>query len=125
VKKLFKKQMVKRMKIDEDETHQCSTCLEGKMTQQPILKVSDIENPHVLHHIYSDICGPMQKTTQDGYHYFMTFIDCHSQYIKVELLETKNKAEEKLMALIECTEVETGEWVNYFQSDGGSEYSSG
>jgi len=36
VKKLFKKQMVKGMEIDEhdneDETHQCSTYLEDKMT---------------------------------------------------------------------------------------------
>ena len=63
VKKLSKKQMVKRMEIDEhddeDETHQCSTCLKDKMTQQPILKVSNIENPHILHYIYSNICGPI------------------------------------------------------------------
>jgi len=36
VKKLSKKQMVKGMEIDkdddEDKTHQCSTCLKGKMT---------------------------------------------------------------------------------------------
>ena len=67
VKKLFKKQMVKGIEIDEhddeDETHQCSTCLKGKMTRQPIPKVSDIENPHVLHCVYSDICGLMQKMT--------------------------------------------------------------
>jgi len=55
----------------------------------------------------------------------MTFIDSHSRYIKVELLKTKDEAEEKLMALIECAEVETGEQVNYFRSDGGGEYSSG
>jgi len=82
VKKLFKKQMVKGMEIDKhdnkDETHQCSTCIKGKMIQQPIPKVSDIENPCILHHIYSDICSPMQKTTQDGHRYFMTFIDSHS-----------------------------------------------
>jgi len=121
--------MVKGMEIDEhdneDETHQCSTYLEDKMTWQPIPKVSDIENPHVLHCIYSDICGPMQKTTQDGHHYFMTFIDSHSWYIKVKLLKTKDKAEEKLMALIEYAEVKTGEQVNYFQSNGGSKYSTG
>ena len=129
VKKLFKKQMVKGMEIDEhddkDKTHQCSTCLEGKMTWQPIPKISNIENPRVLHCVYSNICGSMQKMTQDGHHYFMTFIDSHSQYIKVELLKTKDKAEKKLMALIECAEVETGERVNYFQSDGGGKYSSG
>jgi len=38
----------------------------------------------------------------------MIFIDGHSQYIKVELLKTKNKAKEKLMALIEYAEVEIG-----------------
>ena len=63
VKKLFKKQMVKGMEIDEhddkDETHQCSTCLEGKMTWQPIPKISNIENPCVLHCVYSNICGSM------------------------------------------------------------------
>ena len=67
VKKLSKKQMVKGMEIDEhddeDETHQCSTCLKGKMTRQPIPKVSNIENPRILHRIYSNICGPMQNTT--------------------------------------------------------------
>ena len=110
--------MVKGMEIneynDKDDTHQCSICLEGKMIQQPIPKVSDIENSCVLHCVYSDVCGPMQKTTQDGHHYFMTFIDGHLQYIKVKLLKTKDKAEEKLMALIERAEVEMGEWVNYF-----------
>ena len=54
----------------------------------------------------------------------MIFIDGHSWYIKVELLKTKDEAVEKLMALIEYTEVETGKQVNYFRSDGGGEYSS-
>ena len=129
VKKLSKKQMVKGMEIDKhddkDETHQCSTCLKGKMTWQPIPKVSDIENPHILHHIYSDICGSIQKTTQDGHCYFITFIDSHPWYIKVELLKTKNEAVEKLIALIERAEVETGKQMNYFWSDGGGKYSSG
>ena len=51
--------------------------------------------------------------------------DSHSQYIKVKLLKTKDKTKEKLMALIEHTEVKMGEWVNYFRSNDGSEYFSG
>ena len=66
----------------------------------------------------------MQKTTQDGHCYFMTFIDSHSRYIKVKLLKTKNKAKKKLMALIEYAKVKIGKWVNYFQSDGGGKYFS-
>ena len=94
------------------------------MTRQPIPKVSNIENPCILHRIYSDICGPMQNTTQDGHRYFMTFIDSHSWYIKVKLLKTKDEVVEKLMALIEHAEVKIGEQVNYFWSNGGSEYFS-
>ena len=67
MKKLFKKQMVKEMEINdydnEDNTHQYFICLKSKITQQPILKVLNIKNPRVLYHIYSDICGPIQKTT--------------------------------------------------------------
>jgi len=40
-------------------------------------------------------------------------------------LKTKDKAEKKLMALIEHAEVEMSEWVNYFQSNGSGEYFSG
>ena len=112
VKKLFKKQMVKGMEIDKhddkNETHQCSTCIKGKITWQPIPKVSDIKNPHILHCVYSDLYGPMQKITQDSYRYFITFIDGHSWYIKVKLLKTNDEAKEKLIALIERAKVETG-----------------
>ena len=55
----------------------------------------------------------------------MTFIDSHSWYIKVELLKTKDEAEEKLIALIEHAKVETDEQVNYFRSNSGSKYFSG
>ena len=54
------------------------------------------------------------ETTQDSHHYFIIFINGHSQYIKVELLKTKDKAKKKLMALIECVEIEMGEQMNYF-----------
>jgi len=84
------------------------------MIQQPIPKVSNIENPCVLHCVYSDVCGFIQKMIQDSHCYFITFINSHSQYIKVKLLKTKDKAEEKLMALIKYAKVETGKWVNYF-----------
>ena len=55
----------------------------------------------------------------------MTFIDSHSYYIKVKLLKTKNKAEEKLIVLIKHAEVEMSRQVNYFQSNGGGKYSFG
>jgi len=45
-------------------------------------------------------------------------------YVKVKLLRTKDETCAALKAFIEHTEVETGERVNYFRSDGGGEYGS-
>jgi len=42
----------------------------------------------------------------------------------VKLLKSKDEACAALKALIERAEVETGERVNYFRSDGGGEYGS-
>ena len=56
--------------------------------------------------------------------YFLTFIDGNTHYIKVKLLKSEDKTCAALKALIECAEVETGERVNYFCSDGGGEYGS-
>ena len=56
--------------------------------------------------------------------YFLTFIDGNTHYIKVKLLKSEDKTCASLKALIEHAEVETGERVNYFCSDGGGEYGS-
>jgi len=45
-------------------------------------------------------------------------------YVKVKLLRSKDETCKALKALIERAEVETGERVNYFRSDGGGEFGS-
>ena len=54
----------------------------------------------------------------------MTFLDGHSHYLKVALLKSKDEAEGHLKGFIERAEVETGQRVNYFHSDGSGEYTS-
>ena len=56
--------------------------------------------------------------------YFLTFIDGNTHYVKVKLLKSEDETCAALKALIEHAEVETGERVNYFCSDGGGEYRS-
>jgi len=55
----------------------------------------------------------------------MTFIDSYLYYIKVKLLKTKDKAEEKLIVLIKHAKVEMSKQVYYFQSNSGGKYSFG
>ena len=127
IKRLFQQNMVKGMHITDSDSHDSGiykAYLEGKQTQAPIPKVSNVQNPSVLHRVYLDLVGPIEPQGRNGERYFMTFLDGHSHYLKVVLLKSKNKAEEQLKSLIECAEVEIGCCINFFRSDGGREYFS-
>ena len=126
VKHLLRHDMVTGMEISSDDASgsTCIPCLEGKQTRDEIPKESTTKHPRVLHRIYSDLCGPMQTQSRHGELYFLTFIDGNTHYVKVRLLKSKAETCALLKALIERAEVETGERVNYFRSDGGGEYGS-
>ena len=74
--------------------------------------------------MYSDLVGPIKLQDRNREHYFMTFLDSHSHYLKVILLKSKKKTEEQLKLLIEHAKVETGCYINFFRSGGGGEYFS-
>ena len=120
VKQLSRHNMVTRMEIGSDDAtgHTCVPCLEGKQTRDNILKKSTTVHPRILYHIHSDLCGPMETKSHQHEKYFLTFIDGNTHYVKVKLLRTKDETCAALKAFIEHAEVETGECVNYFCSDG-------
>ena len=126
VKQLLRRNMVTGMDISSDDTSgsTCVPCLEGKQTRDQIPKESSTKHPRILHRIYLDLCGPMQTQSRHGELYILTFIDGNTHYVKVKLLKSKAETCAALKALIEHAEVETGEHVNYFRSDGGGEYGS-
>ena len=103
----------------------CVPCLEGKQQMRDkIPSQSKTIHPRLLYHVYSDLCKPIQTQLHQGKYYFLTFIDGNAHHVKVKLLVTKSKTCKIIIALIECAEVETGEWVNFFCSDGGGEFGS-
>ncbi|PFH44618.1 hypothetical protein AMATHDRAFT_121110, partial [Amanita thiersii Skay4041] len=57
-----------------------------------------------------------------GEHYFLTYIDGKSHYLKVKLLHNKGNTCSGLKSFTEHAKVETGKHVNYFHSDGSGEY---
>ena len=126
VKQLLSHNMVTGMEIGSDDVtgSTCVPCLEGKQTRDEIPKKSTTTHPRILYRIHSDLCGPMETESRQGERYFLTFIDGNTHHVKVKLLRTKDATCQALKAFIERAEVETGERVNYFRSDGGGEYGS-
>ena len=125
--KLLQKGMVSRMSINDPGTmdeDQCVPCLKGKQHRAIILMESEVENPRVLHRTYSDVCGPMETTVRRGYRYFVTFIDGYSHRLVVKLIKAKSEVPKLTKEYLERAKTETGEWANYFHSDGGGEYGS-
>ena len=77
VLKMLKKGMVKGMEIMGNTclTGVCKPCLIGKQTQKPITKEAKVCVTQLLQKIHSEVCGPFQTTSCQGYNYFVTWIN--------------------------------------------------
>jgi len=68
--------------------------------------------------IDSDVCGPI-KPSCDGYRYYISFLDNHSQFATIYFLQRKNEVYEKFQAY------KAWFWnqsIKVFQSNQGGEY---
>lgn len=118
--------MVHNMEILSGGEHHspCVACLKSRQLCSVIPKKSDIENPHVLYCVYSDICSPMQTTTHQDHCYFATFINENSHLMDVSLQKTKNKTDPAFCAYKSHSETLTQEWIAILYMDSGGEYMS-
>lgn len=85
VRKLASGDLVMGMKLkgcgsECNQSVDCVTCIEGKMTRLPFPSESTNRSANILDLIHSDICGPMQTKTGSGNRYLLTFIDDFSRY---------------------------------------------
>ena len=93
------------------------------MTRLP--KTTD-ENPvhatQPLERIHSDICGPINPRSREGYNYIITFVDEYSSMIFVYFLRSKDEASTALKNLI--ADVSPIGKIKELHSDNGTEYMS-
>ena len=67
----------------------CKSCLLEKITKSPFTE-KDERASEVLSLIHTDVCGPMNTNTRDGYYYFIT--DDLSRYGHVYLVKHKSES---------------------------------
>ena len=102
---------------------QCLTCQRNKMTRQP--KTNDEKPIHAtrpLERIHSDICGPINPKSREGYNYIINFVDEYSSMIFVYFLRSKDEASTALKNLI--ADVSPIGKIKEIHSDNGAEYMS-
>ncbi|KAL0381962.1 UNVERIFIED_CONTAM: Retrovirus-related Pol polyprotein from transposon TNT 1-94 [Sesamum calycinum] len=74
-----------------DNLPACGSCLKRKMTKKPFVGQSKLANS-LLDLIHTDVYGPLNTQATDGFSYFITFTDDHSQYSYVYLMRYKSEA---------------------------------
>ena len=98
---------------------QCETCIQGKMTKT-FNRTPDEKAKKPLMKVHSDLAGPINTKSKNGYRYVMNFVDDFSGCSFVYFLKNKNDAclaIEKFIADV----APYGE-IKCMRSDNGTEY---
>ena len=78
LKTLQQKNMVTSLPQIQNPSQVCEECVDGKQHRDPFPKGKTCRAKKVLELIHSDLCGPINPTSNSGKHYFITFIDDYS-----------------------------------------------
>ena len=101
----------------------CTACLDGKQTRDPFPQ-SASRRSKPLELVHSDLHGPIATPTDNGYRYWITFVDDASRVRRVWLLRKKSEAFDAFKAYKPWAEKQTGHLIKSFQDDKGGEYIS-
>src|SRR5258708_8041467 len=102
----------------------CSACCKGKQMWSMIPHTTQDRATEVLGRVFSDICGPIENPSIEGYWYFITFTNDFSQYTHVGLCKSKDDAFTMFKWWRACAEKETGKTLKILRTDGGGKYTS-
>ena len=96
----------------------------GKQTRDPFSKNRNEPATQILDVLHSDVCGPMQITSDGGANYVLTFIDDKSRITVVYFLKNKPEVLSNFKEYIQMAENFTGQKLKCLRSDNGGEYTS-
>ncbi|GAU13002.1 hypothetical protein TSUD_173010 [Trifolium subterraneum] len=89
---LAKKDMVKGLPLLQESQDICNDCVIGKHQRDTIPKSTSWRASEKLELIHSDICGPINPSSNGGCRYFITFTDDYSRKTWTYPLKEKSSA---------------------------------
>ena len=101
----------------------CECCKISKMTRQPFTG-GRAPTTRPLERVHSDVCGPINPGTHDGYRYFVTFIDDYTHMCVVYLLRRKDEVFVKFKEFHAMATSHFNVKMSNLRTDNGGEYIS-
>ncbi|GKV22816.1 hypothetical protein SLEP1_g32638 [Rubroshorea leprosula] len=123
-KALQQKKMVNGLPHFDSPSEICEICVVSKQHCDSFPKDRSWRAKQVLDLVHSDLCGPINPTSNGGKQYFITFIDDYSRKTWVYFLQTKSEALVAFKNFKVLAENEVGISVKVLRTDRGGEFNS-
>ncbi|GAU46899.1 hypothetical protein TSUD_296780 [Trifolium subterraneum] len=121
---LAKKEMVKGLPLLQESQDICDDYVIGKHQRDTIPKSTSWRASEKLELIHSDICGPINPSSNGGCRYFITFIDDYSRKTWTYPLKEKSSAFEVFKRYKALIEKESNQFIKCLRTDRGGEFTS-
>ena len=122
---LAKEKLVNGFDYDASGEISCfQACVEGKLHKSQFPTTGDKRAQEPLGLVHSDVYGKIQTSSLGGGHYFLTFIDDHTRYVWVYILQSKDQVFEKFNEWKALVENSTGWKLKTLRTNNGGEYTS-
>ncbi|GAU26636.1 hypothetical protein TSUD_102440 [Trifolium subterraneum] len=121
---LAKREMVKGLPMIKDNQTVCSDCVVSKQHRDSFPKGTSWRATTKLELIHSDICGPINPTSNGGNRYFITFTDDLTRKTWTYPLKDKASAFECFKKFKALVEKESNCAIKCLRTDRGEEFTS-
>ena len=102
----------------------CEECVVSKQHRSQFPKGKSWRAKDVLELVHSDICGPINPSSNGGKRYLITFIDDYSRKTWVYFLQEKSEAFSAFKSFKAHVENKIGRTIQTLNTDHGGEYCS-
>ena len=115
---------VEGISFDDSTCDSCTICAKANIKCSPFPSKASHRATQLLERIHCDICRPL-PSSYSSFHYFILFICCHSRFIFVSLLKTRDEAYQNFVNFHSVSQNFSGQRIKILRVDNAPELIKG
>jgi hypothetical protein len=126
VRRMVKDSSVLGLRIDSDVPPDpiCEPCISGKQHRPPVPHAAQHRASKALDLVHTDVHGPLPVQTQEGYRYWIIFVDGSHRFWVAILFQQKSEAFQAFLRFKAFAERLTRHKIGFIRNDKGGEFMS-
>jgi transposase InsO family protein len=111
-------------RFDDSTSEPCAVCAKANITRTPFPHQASHRATRLLERVHTDVCGPLPPG-YNGFRYFILFICCHSRFIFLYLMRSKDEAPYHFANFRAAAETFSGQKIALLRADNAPELTKG